>query len=205
MIELSVFPKTFFGVEVPKDLNERVLNVVKGLDYSYDHFPHPLTTDTNIHELPELDFYIDYLNEQIFKIKEKQNLSCDKLSIFTMWANKSTAGRYSARHNHPMSWWSFIHYLTEGSATHFFDHHAESPWMQLGENNNTKRAFRIVQLDEHVPEHIANFKQDYNRIKQVALQAKQQRMLDKWLKKARKDMYVEYKISIPNQYKNESL
>ena len=24
MIELSVFPKTFFGVEVPKDLNEKV-------------------------------------------------------------------------------------------------------------------------------------------------------------------------------------
>ena len=56
MIELSVFPKTFFGVEVPKDLNEKVLNVVKRLDYCYDHFPHPLTTDTEIHKLPELDF-----------------------------------------------------------------------------------------------------------------------------------------------------
>lgn len=142
MIEISVFPKTFFGVEVPKDLNERVLNVVKGLDYCYDHFPHPLVTDTKIHELPELDFYIDYLNEQILEIKEKQNLSCDKLSIFTMWANKSTAGRYGSRHNHPMSWWSFIHYLTEGSPTYFFDHHSETPWMQLGEHNNTSIGFQ---------------------------------------------------------------
>ena len=38
MIEINVFPKTFFGLEVPEEINERVLDVVKGLDYSYDHF-----------------------------------------------------------------------------------------------------------------------------------------------------------------------
>ena len=82
---------------------------------------------------------------------------------------------------------------------------SEPKSFQLGEKNNTQRAFRIVQLDKHVPEHVANFKQDYDRIKQVALQAKQQRMLDKWLKETRKEMYVEYKIPIPDKYKDESL
>lgn len=141
MIELTVFPKIFFGVEVPKDLNDRVLEIVKGLDYSYDSFPHPLTTNTNIHKLTELDFYVEYLNEQISNIKENQNWSCDKVSVCSMWSNKTTAGRYSSRHNHAMSWWSFIHYFTEGSATVFYDHHSESPWMNLGEPNATSVKF----------------------------------------------------------------
>ena len=141
MIELSVFPKTFFGLEVPQSINKKLLGVVSSLDFSYDNFPHPLTTNTNIHKNAELDFYIEYLNEQLSIIKERQKWSCEKISISSMWANKSTKGRNSARHNHPMSWWSFIHYLTEGSATYFFDHHAETPWMHLGESNPTAVCF----------------------------------------------------------------
>lgn len=141
MIELSVFPKTFFGVEVPENINQKVLEIIKDLDYSYDHFPHPLTTNTNLHKISSLDFYIKYLNEQITKIKDKQKWSCEKVSISSMWANKSTNGRSSFRHNHPMSWWSFIHYLTEGSPTYFFDHHSETPWMHMGEYNPTSVCF----------------------------------------------------------------
>lgn len=141
MIELSVFPKTFFGLEVPQSINERLLDVIKKLDFSYDHFPHPLTTNTNIHKDESLCFYIEYLNKQLSLIKQKQKWSCEKISISSMWANKSESGRYSSRHNHPMSWWSFIHYLTEGSPTYFFDHHAETPWMHLGEYNQTNVCF----------------------------------------------------------------
>lgn len=71
----------------------------------------------------------------------------------------------------------------------------------LGSQNNSKRAFRIVRLDQHVKEHVANLKQDYNRIKQSALQQKQQKILRKKLAELRKEMYVEYKIPVPEKYK----
>ncbi|SMO69234.1 peptidylprolyl isomerase [Fodinibius sediminis] len=76
---------------------------------------------------------------------------------------------------------------------------------QLGQNNNSKRAFRIVRLNKHVEEHVANFEQDYNRIKAVALQQKQQRMIESWIADLRDEMYVEYKIHIPENYRNMNL
>lgn len=79
---------------------------------------------------------------------------------------------------------------------------SEPKSFEMGESNNSERAFRIVRLNQHVDEHVANFEQDYDRIKAVALQAKQQRMIDSWIADLREDMYVEYKISIPDQYKN---
>ncbi|TYP95219.1 periplasmic chaperone for outer membrane proteins SurA [Fodinibius salinus] len=78
---------------------------------------------------------------------------------------------------------------------------SEPKKFQLGNENNTKRAFRIVQLNERVAEHTANIKQDYSRIKQAALREKQQEMVDKMLAELRKEMFVEYKISIPEKYK----
>ena len=65
MIEIDVFPKTFFGLEVPDEINERVLGVVTKLNYSYDEDPHPLSTDTTLHNLPELSFYVYYLIKNI--------------------------------------------------------------------------------------------------------------------------------------------
>lgn len=69
-------------------------------------------------------------------------------------------------------------------------------------SNNSQRAFRIVRLDNRVPEHVANLEQDYNRIKNVALQEKQRKKMNELLNELRKEMYVEYKISIPEKYKN---
>lgn len=78
---------------------------------------------------------------------------------------------------------------------------SEPKQFTLGTQNNSKRAFRIVRLDQHVKEHVANLKQDYNRIKQSALQLKQQKILRKQLAELRKEMYVEYKIPVPEKYK----
>lgn len=72
----------------------------------------------------------------------------------------------------------------------------------MGEANNSKEAFRIVRLDRRVEEHMANLKQDYTRIKNIALQEKQARLMGKMIAELRKDMYVEYKIPIPDRYKN---
>lgn len=71
--------------------------------------------------------------------------------------------------------------------------------------NRSRRAFRIVRLDQHVPEHVANMKQDYERIKNVALQRKQQREIEKWIRKKREDVFIEYKIPVPAQYQSPSI
>lgn len=72
----------------------------------------------------------------------------------------------------------------------------------MGEENNSKRAFRIVRLDNKIPEHVASLKQDYERIKNAALQNKQARIMGDMIAKLRDDMYVEYKIPVPKRYKN---
>lgn len=82
---------------------------------------------------------------------------------------------------------------------------SEPKSFQMGQNNNSQRAFRIVRLNKHVDEHVANFEQDYDRIKAVALQAKQQRLINSWLADLREEMYVEYKIPIPEKYRNMNL
>ncbi|WP_428236880.1 peptidylprolyl isomerase [Gracilimonas sp.] len=63
--------------------------------------------------------------------------------------------------------------------------------------SQNKKAYRIVRLDRQIPEHIANLKQDYERIKSIALQQKQYRIMQKWMQELRDDIYVEYKIDIP--------
>ncbi|MGN8226507.1 peptidylprolyl isomerase [Gracilimonas sp. BCB1] len=63
--------------------------------------------------------------------------------------------------------------------------------------SQNKKAYRIVRLDRQIPEHIANMKQDYERIKSIALQQKQYRIMQQWMKELRDDIYVEYKINVP--------
>jgi len=72
----------------------------------------------------------------------------------------------------------------------------------MGDKESSKRAYRIIRLDQHIQEHVANLKQDYQRIKQAALQAKQGRLMQEWISNLRKNMYVEYKIPVPDKYKN---
>lgn len=72
----------------------------------------------------------------------------------------------------------------------------------MGEEDNSKRAFRIVHLDEQIPEHKANLEQDYERIKNAALQEKQSRVMNNKIAELRDDMYVEYKIPVPERFRN---
>lgn len=65
--------------------------------------------------------------------------------------------------------------------------------------NQNKKAYRIVRLDQQIPEHIANLKQDYERIKNIALQQKQYRVIQKWMQDLRNDIYIEYKIDVPSK------
>ncbi len=71
----------------------------------------------------------------------------------------------------------------------------------IGTGENSQRAFRIVRLDERIEQHNANLKQDYTRIKNAALQEKQSRIITQMITELRNEMYVEFKIKVPEQYK----
>ena len=58
-----------------------------------------------------------------------------------------------------------------------------------------ERAFHIVKLQERTPAHRVNLEIDYDRIKQYALQEKQNREMRKWLDELRSETYVEVRIS----------
>lgn len=68
-----------------------------------------------------------------------------------------------------------------------------------------KKAYRIVRLDRQIPEHIANLEQDYERIKNIALQQKQYEIMDKWMKELRETVYVEYTIKVPGREEIEEV
>lgn len=74
------------------------------------------------------------------------------------------------------------------------------PFTMPGSN---KRAYRIVRLDRHIAEHVANLEDDYDQIRNIALQRKQMRELSKWLEDIRKDVYVEYKIDMPSDVEQD--
>ena len=63
---------------------------------------------------------------------------------------------------------------------------------------NVSRAFRIVRLDRHIPEHVANLDQDYDRIRDIALQQKQMEEFRTWLEGLRDEVFIEFKIPMPD-------
>ncbi|TVR34159.1 MAG: hypothetical protein EA390_03235 [Balneolaceae bacterium] len=64
--------------------------------------------------------------------------------------------------------------------------------------SSATRAFRIVRLDRLIPEHVANLEDDYDRIRDTALQQKQMRKLSKWMEDLRDEFYIEFKIPMPD-------
>lgn len=76
---------------------------------------------------------------------------------------------------------------------------SEPKTFNTGSENNSRTAYRIVRLDRRVPEHVANLDQDYERIKNIALQQKQMRKMREWISDLRDQVYIEYKIKVPEQ------
>lgn len=63
---------------------------------------------------------------------------------------------------------------------------------------SNKQAFKIVQVTNKIPEHLADFSKDYMQIRYVALKAKQNEVLGKWIAENIKNTY----IFINNDYQN---
>lgn len=66
--------------------------------------------------------------------------------------------------------------------------------------NDVNRAFRIVRLDRHIPEHMANLKDDYDQIREFALQQKIGIEMSRWIEELREEIYVEFMIEIPESF-----
>jgi len=60
---------------------------------------------------------------------------------------------------------------------------------------NEEQAYHIVKLEARTPAHRVNLEQDYDRIRQYALQDKRQREMNKWLSELRGEIYVDVRIS----------
>ena len=58
------------------------------------------------------------------------------------------------------------------------------------------KAFRIVKLDEQIPEHVANIDQDYERIKSIALQQNKRKSIYR-IEELKSEVYIEYRIPMP--------
>ncbi|MCC5907921.1 MAG: peptidylprolyl isomerase [Balneolaceae bacterium] len=69
--------------------------------------------------------------------------------------------------------------------------------------SSDRRAYRIVRLDRHIPEHRANLKDDYDRIREIALNQKRQERMAKWIDEIRDEVYIEFKISMPDDIEYE--
>jgi peptidyl-prolyl cis-trans isomerase SurA len=69
-------------------------------------------------------------------------------------------------------------------------------------NANAGKAYRIVRLDRQIPEHVANFEQDYERLKAIALQQKQFKVYSEWIEELKNNFYIEYRIPVPNMEAN---
>ena len=70
------------------------------------------------------------------------------------------------------------------------------------QSGNGGKAYRIVRLDQQIPEHVANMDQDYERLKSIALQRKQVEEYTNWIEELKEDVYIEYRIPIPSKENN---
>jgi len=60
---------------------------------------------------------------------------------------------------------------------------------------NGDQAYHIVRLGDRTPAHRASLEQDYDRIRRLALQDKQNREMQKWIDKLREDIYVDIRVT----------
>ena len=60
---------------------------------------------------------------------------------------------------------------------------------------NGDQAFHVVRLDDRTPAHRASLEEDYERIRQLALQDKRNRRMREWVNGLRDEVYVEVRVS----------
>ena len=61
-----------------------------------------------------------------------------------------------------------------------------------------RRAYRIVRLDRHIPEHVANLEDDFNQLSEFARQHKIEQEMTRWIDELRNEVYVEFMVPMPD-------
>ena len=68
----------------------------------------------------------------------------------------------------------------------------------IDQTRTGSKFFKIITVNKKYKEHIANYSQDYTKIKELALREKQIKAIEKWQKEKIKDTYVK----VGNEYKD---
>lgn len=71
-----------------------------------------------------------------------------------------------------------------------------SPTTQVADGNNSQ--YRIIQVTNKIPQHVADFSNDYMQIRNVALRSKQNEVVAKWISDTVDDTYIQ----INDEYQN---
>lgn len=71
-----------------------------------------------------------------------------------------------------------------------------SPTTQVADGNNTQ--YRIIQVTNKIPQHVADFSNDYMQIRSVALRSKQNEVVAKWISDTVDDTFIQ----INDEYQN---
>jgi len=61
-----------------------------------------------------------------------------------------------------------------------------------------KKCYKIIQLKSRIPAHVANLKDDYQKVQEMAITSKKQDIMNKWVQKQQQETY----IHIDNSYAN---
>ncbi len=65
-------------------------------------------------------------------------------------------------------------------------------------DRRNRRAYRIVRLDRHIPEHVANLEDDFNQLSEFARQHKIEQEMTRWIDELRNEVYVEFMVPMPD-------
>src|SRR5690625_4314434 len=65
-------------------------------------------------------------------------------------------------------------------------------------DRRNRRAYRIVRLDRHIPEHVANLEDDFNQLSEFARQHKIEQEMTRWIDVLRNEVYVEFMVPMPD-------
>ena len=60
-----------------------------------------------------------------------------------------------------------------------------------------QRGYHIILLEDRIPEHLVSLDTDYALIENLVLREKQQQVLEEWFLELREDVYVDFKVDVP--------
>lgn len=133
METLKLFPLEFFIFKNKKFDNKKFVEDLQTLDNIEIKKTTQISLLVNLKNKEKFKDLFIWFEECLDEVKKNKQYDCDKIKITNSWVNVSLAGydMYLDSHKHSMSFYSGIYYLTEGSATTFYNPFEEAIDTQL--------------------------------------------------------------------------